>query len=467
MRARWYYIFFAYLLAIVSIPPASYSTVLIPVSIVFLIALLFNSFLSYYLYKNNEESITEIKLWYLNVTQVAFDVIYIFFILVLSGIGLSSLVQTFFFLPIIISMMFFGWRGAIAVSAISSVFLFFVVFNDAGIVLAFLKNPSSIPRLYAASNMTLKLSQAGVMSLIYLFVGVLSGSVAKLLSHHEAELQKRFLEEESTVSKLSELTKDFELSSKLLVRRDIELTMANESMHELDLMKTEIISVAAHQLRSPLSGIKWMMKMMLDDDVGKFTKDQHDWLQRGYDANERLIKTVNDLLEVDRLESGRVKYIFAFADLNQLVEKSISGLLSKASLKNIHISFEKNLDISSLYLDSERIEDMLQNLIDNAIKYSKVNSVVVVTLKVVENVIRISINDTGIGIPEKDQKNIFSKFFRAQNATSFNTEGAGLGLSIAENVVLRHGGKIWFKSVENEGTTFFVDLPLSLRNLEK
>jgi signal transduction histidine kinase len=238
-------------------------------------------------------------------------------------------------------------------------------------------------------------------------------------------------------------------------------------MRELDLMKNEIISVAAHQLRSPLSGIKWMIKMLLSDDLGKLTTEQHNWLLRGYESNERLIRTVNDLLEIDRLESGRIKYAFALADLNQLIEKAISELLPKATSKNVHISFEKNNDIPKLYIDAERIEDMLSNLIDNAIKYSKLNSVVKITDNITNDFIRISITDSGIGIPEKDQKNIFSKFFRAQNASSFYTEGTGLGLSIAENVALRHGGKISFTSKENEGTTFYVDLPLKLKALDK
>lgn len=465
VRARFYYLFFAYLLVVVSIPKLSLSTSLIPVTIIFVLSNIFNLFLSIYLYKNNKDNISEIRLWRINVAQVVIDLLYIYLLLALSGVGLSSLVQIFFLIPIIVSMMFFGGRGAVAVSVISGVFLFFSAFNDSGILIALLKNPSAIPKLYIQGGMNLKLAQTGVVSVIYLLVALFSGSISKLLLMHESEIQKRYLEEESSVKKLSALTKDFELSSKLLVRRDIELTMANEKMHDLDLMKNEIISVAAHQLRSPLSGIKWMIKMLLNEEVGKLTEEQKNWLERGYDSNERLIKTVNDLLEIDRLESGRIKYTFSLCDISSIIKKVISELSSKSIEKNIHISFEDG-GVPKLYLDSERISDLFENIIDNAIKYSKLNSIVVVTTSINGDNVRISVTDNGIGISQKDKSNIFSKFFRTSAASSYNTEGTGLGLSIAKNIVSRHGGEISFISKENEVTTFYIDLPLSLKDLE-
>lgn len=467
MRARWYYSFLAYVLALLSVSKVAFTTYVLPLSLLLAIVIVLNAILAFYLEHNSAEKLGEVKLWYINVGQVVFDLIYFFLMMVLSGSGLNSFVQIFFFIPIIVSMMFFGFRGSIAVSAISSVFLLVSVLSETGFLYALFKAPNNLHQIYVSEAFRLKVGQSGVMSLIYILIGFFSASVSKMLDLREGELQKQFLIEESNVRKLSDLTRDFEQSSKLLVRRDIELTIANERMQELDTMKTEIISVAAHQLRTPLSGIKWMMKLVLDGDIGPLNKDQKEWLSRGYDTNDRLIRTVNDLLEVDRLESGRIKYVFKDVKLEDMIEMAIAGVLPKASFKKMHISYSSTGAIPSLYVDEERIVDMLQNLIENAIKYSREGTVVSITSQVAGDYVRISVSDTGIGIPESDYDKIFSRFFRASNAMQFATEGSGLGLSIVNNVVQRHAGKISFSSKENEGTTFTVELPINNESSDK
>lgn len=466
VRARWYYSLLAFLLGMLSVGMHGSKDILSILFILFGIALLGNLLLYVFLTKYRAEELGEINLWRINAGQVIFDLVYIFFILVATGSGLATFVHVFFFIPIIVSMVLFGFRGAMSVAALSGVFLLVSEFAENGMLRALLTKPSAITGMLRAPGALLDLAQSSVVVLIYLLIGYFSGTVARTLASREADLRREFLEEEAMVNKLRDLTRDFEQSSRMLVRRDIELTIANEHMLALDAMKTEIISVAAHQLRTPLSGMKWMMKMLLVGDVGAISDEQRAILERGYDSNERLIRLVNDMLAVDRLESGRVKYVFVPVEIQGLIQKVVADLLSRASDKRVHIITKLAPDVPKLYLDPERIADLLANLIDNAVKYSNDDGTVTVALEKVDDAARILVQDNGIGIPERDQAHVFSRFFRASNAMQHFTEGSGLGLSIAQSVVLRHGGKIWFSSKEGEGSTFSVQLPITQRSAE-
>jgi signal transduction histidine kinase len=466
VRARWYYALLAFLLGAMSIAQEEYVATLTLLSLLFAVAVFGNLILRIYLYRHPAEDLGEIVLWRINVGQVIFDMLYIFVILIATGAGLGSFVHVFFFIPIIISMILFGFRGAMSVAALSGVFLLVSEFTENGILQALLLHPRALPGLIRSPGVLIDFAQSGVVVLIYLLIGYFSGSVARTLASREADLRKEFLEEEAVVRKLSDLTRDFEQSSRMLVRRDIELTIANEHMQALDMMKTEIISVAAHQLRTPLSGMKWMMKMLLVGDVGAISDAQRDLLERGYESNERLIRLVNDMLAVDRLESGRVKYVFIPVQIQSLIEEVISGLLLHATENHVHLVAQLAPEVPTLFLDPERITDLLTNLIDNAIRYSLNGGTITVSLHKVEDAARITISDQGIGIPEGDKAHVFARFFRASNAMRHQTEGSGLGLSIAQSVVLRHGGKIWFESEEGKGSTFIVQLPIAQRSAE-
>lgn len=466
VRARWYYASLAFLLGIISIAPEQYTAIFSLLGLLLAGTLLGNLILLVYLLRHSAEELGEIKLWRINVLQVVFDIVYIFAILIATGSGLSSFVHVFFFVPIIVSMVLFGFRGAMSVAVLSSVFLLVSEFNESGMIQALLLHPRMIPGLLRNPGVLFDFAQSGVVVLIYLLIGYFSGTVARTLASREADLRKEFLEEEAMVNRLRDLTKDFEQSSRMLVRRDIELTIANERMQALDTMKGEIISVAAHQLRTPLSGMKWMMKMLLVGDVGQISEEQREMLQRGYESNERLIRLVNDMLAVDRLESGRVKYVFVPVQLQSLIEKVVADLLEHAAEKHIHIMTKLAPDVPKLYLDPDRIADLLTNLIDNAVKYSRSDGEVTILLTKVGDAAQVSVEDKGIGIPDRDQAHVFSRFFRGSNAMQHFTEGSGLGLSIAQSVVLRHGGKIWFDSKEGEHTTFYVQLPITSRSAE-
>ncbi len=224
--------------------------------------------------------------------------------------------------------------------------------------------------------------------------------------------------------------------------------------------KSEFISIAAHQLRTPLSAIKWIFRMLLDGDAGKVTKEQEDFLQKGYESNERIIQLVNDMLNVARIEDGRFGYEFYKVDIVELINRVIESYALKAEEKKIELTFSKPKDkINPLKIDPSRIELVLQNLVDNALKYTPEGGKIEVGLELLKDYVQISVKDSGVGIPDGQEKRLFSKFFRGSNVIKMQTEGTGLGLFITKNIVLRHGGKIWVKTKEGKGTTFYFTLP--------
>ncbi len=231
----------------------------------------------------------------------------------------------------------------------------------------------------------------------------------------------------------------------------------------VERLKTEFVSIAAHQLRTPLSAIKWTLRMILDGDLGRVPKEQRGFLEKTYQSNERMIHLINDLLNVTRIEEGRFLYNIKKQDITKEAEKVITPLKEVAQRKGLNFKFQKpKTKIPELAVDSEKISLVFQNLVDNAIHYTNPGGKVKVSIEYLKDKkeILVSVQDTGIGIPKDQQNRVFSRFFRAANAIRAETEGTGLGLFIAKNIIEAHGGKIWFESEEGKGTTFYFTLPL-------
>jgi PAS domain S-box-containing protein len=229
----------------------------------------------------------------------------------------------------------------------------------------------------------------------------------------------------------------------------------------VEQIKTEFVSLAAHQLRTPLSAIKWSLKMILDGDLGPLPKEQADFLRKALLSNERLIHLVNDLLDVTRIEEGRFIYKSEEKEIAKIVETVFNSYLDLAKEKEISLELEKLKDEFPLIrVDEEKIKLAVQNLIENAMIYTLPKGKVKVTMDIKNGDFFFSVQDTGIGIPKEVQERIFTKFFRASNAAKIDTEGSGLGLFITKNIIEAHGGKIWFESEEGKGTTFYFTIPI-------
>lgn len=232
------------------------------------------------------------------------------------------------------------------------------------------------------------------------------------------------------------------------------------NLYELDRLKTDFITVAAHQLRTPLSSVNWALKLLLDSEVGAINEDQRSMLERGFETNSKMIKLVNDLLDVTRIEHGKFVYKFEANDFNQLLDTLIKSSELTAQEHNIEIRLEKHEDVPLFAFDVDKLSLAVQNLLDNALKYTLPGGRILITTQQKGNYLEVRVSDTGVGIPKDELPKIFSKFFRATNAVHLQTEGSGLGLVIAKNIIARHGGQIWVDSIEGKGTTFTFTAPL-------
>jgi len=225
-------------------------------------------------------------------------------------------------------------------------------------------------------------------------------------------------------------------------------------------IKSDFLTVAAHQMRTPLSVVKWVLNMMLEGDVGEITSKQREFLEKGLISNNQMVRLIADLLDVSRIESGKFGYKFAKFSITDIIKQAARKFTAHAKDKKIEILFEQDIDLPEVDLDSSKIAMVLENIIDNAIRYSLPKSNIVIKAKKDKESIIVSVSDSGIGIPEHQKKNIFMRFFRAGNAIRMQTEGSGLGLFVSKAIVEKHGGKIWYESEEEKGTTFYFTIPI-------
>ncbi len=227
--------------------------------------------------------------------------------------------------------------------------------------------------------------------------------------------------------------------------------------------KTEVnfISLTAHQLKDPLSSMRLSLEMLLDGDFGKISKDEKDIIEKILQKDETLIYLVDDLLDMAKIEEKRHVHNLTLIDIEDLIKSVIILEQEEIINKKIKFKFEKLTKPLKIKSDKEKIFMALQNIFDNAVKYTPIGGKITISLRKNGDNLEIKIEDSGIGIPENQKEKLFSKFFRADNAVKTGTMGSGLGLFIAKSIIETHNGKIWFESKEGEGSTFFVSLPIN------
>lgn len=251
-------------------------------------------------------------------------------------------------------------------------------------------------------------------------------------------------------------------ANETLVKREMELSIANRRLKELDRNRTEFVSVVAHQLRTPLSAIKWTVDLLVNGSLGKITNDQRTFILKMKDTNERMIKFVGDLLSASRIESGVFSYIFTETDIIPIADVAFDELVPQAREKNINLTFKKPHDkLPLVSIDPDKIKAVLQNLLENAIKYTSEGGSVELSIYEENKKIFFAVKDNGMGIPKEDSLRIFQRFFRAPNAVKEKSEGTGLGLYLVKEIIEKHGGNVWFESIENKGSTFYCAIPVS------
>jgi signal transduction histidine kinase len=230
---------------------------------------------------------------------------------------------------------------------------------------------------------------------------------------------------------------------------------------KIDQMKTDFITIASHQLRTPLTGVKWISELLLKGKVGRLNTEQREMVGHLIESNERMVVLVNDLLNVSRIEAGKMDVLESKQeDMIAFIHSIIEELTPVAAKKNVTIIFSSHPPQLEISFDAGKLRQAMVNVVSNAIKYSPEKSKVELGVKNTATAIVFSCQDQGIGIPPTEQGRLFEKFFRASNALKYQAEGSGLGLYITNSLVGLHGGKLWFESKEGQGTTFYISLPL-------
>ncbi|KXK27238.1 MAG: Alkaline phosphatase synthesis sensor protein PhoR [candidate division WS6 bacterium OLB20] len=235
----------------------------------------------------------------------------------------------------------------------------------------------------------------------------------------------------------------------------------NTREREVDTMKTEFVSLASHQLQTPITELQYLLELLKDRKLLEGDMDVDELVSKAYEVSQSMSHLVSDLLDVSRIETGR-KFTVNMKPvvLNQFLTETAEGLKGQAAKRNIRIEVLLPAEEITVNADAGKLGEVVSNLLSNALKYSHPESEVQLRLTQREDVAVIEVEDHGIGIPREQQGSIFTKLFRAENAVKSDIEGTGLGLYIAKAITEAHGGKLFFESVENERTVFTLELPV-------
>lgn len=239
------------------------------------------------------------------------------------------------------------------------------------------------------------------------------------------------------------------------------LRRTNKKLIALDDAKDEFISMASHQLRTPLTSVKGYISMLLEEDLGKLNEQQKQALKEAFDSSQRMVFLISDFLNVSRMRTGRFMIERQETDLAAIVEDEVKQLKDMAALRGQEITYKAPKNFPILMLDENKIRQVMMNMLDNAIFYTPRGGKISVVLQKTKDDVSYRVIDQGIGVPEKDQHRLFTKFFRAPNAQRARPDGTGLGLFMAQKIITEQKGEIIFQSKEGVGSTFGFRFPLA------
>ena len=233
-----------------------------------------------------------------------------------------------------------------------------------------------------------------------------------------------------------------------------ELRHSNEKLKALDETKDDFISMASHQLRTPLTSVKGYVSLVLDGDAGKISTQQRKLLNQAFTSSQRMVYLISDLLNVSRLKTGKFVIEQRPVNLSEMITDELAQLAETASSRSINLKYDKPHDFPVLMLDETKTRQVIMNFVDNAIYYTPANGTIIVQLINKPETIELRVVDDGIGVPKAEMHHLFTKFYRAGNARKARPDGTGLGLFMAKKVVAAQGGAILFESQEGKGSTF-------------
>lgn len=276
------------------------------------------------------------------------------------------------------------------------------------------------------------------------------------------ELEKRVLERTKELRELNIGLEETVLErTKELIAANDQLEKKNKELEHLSQAKTEFLSLVSHQMLTPLSAIRWSLTTLQESiSIARLRKEDKRLFDNLLISNERMSRLIINLLNIARIEEGRFLYRFVKIPVIGVVSEVVEALSPLSRKKSITVKFKKPALNALIMADKEKLSLAVENILDNAIKYTpaKKNIEVGITSKDTRTVIYIK--DEGAGIPKEDQGKIFTRFFRAKNVQGSEASGSGLGLFLAKKIITDHGGEIRFESKTGKGTTFFIELPM-------
>jgi len=283
----------------------------------------------------------------------------------------------------------------------------------------------------------------------------LSSSISKVKYYTEIKRFNLLLNQ-----KVKERTYQLEEANRKIRESQHYLQMAYNELKQLDDAKSNFISMASHQLRTPISIIRGYSSMLQDGDFGPMTETQKYYIGKINDNLARLNTIVNDILNASRIEGNRFQVNKQPTDLSAIVKKAYEGLHTNAEYKGLKYSLEISPEAVGVKvnIDADKFYEVISNIVDNAINYTEKGGVTVALIKTEDGTLKLSVKDSGIGIPADKKDEIFKRFSRLENAKQLRPDGTGIGLYLAKTVVDAHKGRIWFESEEGKGTTFFIEL---------
>ena len=282
-------------------------------------------------------------------------------------------------------------------------------------------------------------------------VSLLTGETKEFF-RRELQLRENFILEVTSTLMII----DGEKSGTLVILHNVSREKISEKM------KSEFVTLAAHQLRTPTSAVKWSLQILLDGDLGELNEEQRKILQKIYKTNDKVIRLVKDLLNLAQIEEGKFLSKIVLSDIKDIIQLVINANRNLIKEKKLNFEFKKPKDkLPKVMLDVEKMKIAIENILDNALRYTFSGGNVSISLEHNnKKEIEVKIQDTGMGIPRDQQAKVFSKFFRATNVMKVDTEGTGLGLYIAKNIIEAHGGKICFESEKDKGSIFYFTVPV-------
>jgi len=262
---------------------------------------------------------------------------------------------------------------------------------------------------------------------------------------------------------LAQHRNELRLLQEELKQRNQALHAANAELQRLDELKSIFVSVAAHELRTPLTSILGYLEVLLDEDDGPLSERQRECLEVVHSSAQRLQHISSELLDVTRIEAGRVELVLKPTNLQRTVQAVLGEYEPQMKAKGQELTWKGPPRLPAALCDEGRAAQIVGNLVSNAIKYTPKGGRISVTLSKAEEAgfLKLSVTDTGVGISTHDQRQLFTRFFRAESAVLARADGAGMGLYIARALVQLHGGQIWVESMPGKGSTFFVTLPVA------